>query len=283
MPMGELVRYDGNVSEWMPGAGGVQPSAGGGDPQQVIQAILAKYPPGSAGLQQAMPEIQAAFPGTRFDSSGGPVDEIVIPGYGLVDVLANAETGGPKSWTWQTGGGGGALPAIGAGAGSLGSILNGGGINYASRLGTLEDTPGYKFRFGQGMKALEDSAAAKGTLNTGAFAKDAIEFGQGAASQEFDNEYRRLFGVAGLGQGAAGQIGGYGSSYANNATNLITGAGNAQAAGTVGAGNAWNSALGGVGNAAMTAALYNAFLPQGGSTPGPWGNGFTLPQTGGLP
>lgn len=255
--------------------GGWQPTSGqstGTNPQQTIQAILAKYPPGSAGLQQAMPEIQKAFPGTRFDSSGGPVDEIVIPGYGLVDVLANAETGGNKSWTWQTGGGGGPMGAVGGVAGALGGVL-GGGADYAARLPALEKTPGYQFRFTQGMKALEDSAASKGTLNTGGFAKDAMEYGQGLASTEFDNEYRRLFGLAGLGQGAQGAIGQYGSSYGDNATNLITGAGDARAAGTIGSGNAWQSALGGVGQTAMDAWMYNQMLrPQ---TPLPQGYATT--------
>ena len=93
---------NGGIMGGQPGGLG---TTSGQDPKTAIQAILAKYPPGSAGLQQAMPEIQAAFPGTRFDSSGGPKDEIVIPGYGLVDVVTNAETGGTQGWSWQTSGG----------------------------------------------------------------------------------------------------------------------------------------------------------------------------------
>lgn len=134
--------------------------------------------------------------------------------------------------------------------------------DYGARLPALEKTPGYQFRFDQGRKMIEDSAASKGTLLTGGAAKDLTEFGQGLASTEFDNEYRRLFGLVGFGQGAAGAIGQYGSSYGDNATNLITGAGDARAAGTIGSGNAWQGALGGVGQTAMDAFLYQQMLKK---------------------
>src|SRR5215210_3388837 len=83
-----------------PGPGGTT-TAPTRDPRTAIQQILARYPPSSAGLEQAMPEIQRLFPGTRFDTSGGPRDEIVIPGYGLVDVLTNAEGGDPSKMAWS--------------------------------------------------------------------------------------------------------------------------------------------------------------------------------------
>lgn len=228
------------------------PTGMGGDPQQVIQAILAKYPPGSAALEQAMPEIQAAFPGTTFDNSGGPRDEIIIPGYGGVDVLVNAETGGPMSWSWQHGDPGGGTGA----PGTLGSMM-GGGMDYGARQGALEDTPGYQFRLDQGMKALEGSAASKGLINTGGFAKDALGYAQGLASTEFDNEYRRLFGLTGLGMGAQQTMGQYGSSYGDNSTNLLTGQGDARAGGTIGGANAWTNFGNQAGQTATDMWMYN--------------------------
>ena len=50
--------------------------------------------------------------------------------------------------------------------------------------------PSYQFRLQQGQQALENSNAARG-LNTGATAKGLLDYGQGAASQEYQNIYTR--------------------------------------------------------------------------------------------
>lgn len=51
--------------------------------------------------------------------------------------------------------------------------------------------PGYQFRLGQGQKALEQSAAGRGTLRTGGTLKDILGYGQNFASQEYGNVYNR--------------------------------------------------------------------------------------------
>lgn len=51
--------------------------------------------------------------------------------------------------------------------------------------------PGYQFRLGQGQQSLEQSAAARGVLNTGGTLKDLIGYGQNFASQEYGNVYDR--------------------------------------------------------------------------------------------
>ncbi len=51
--------------------------------------------------------------------------------------------------------------------------------------------PGYQFRVGEGAKNLDRSAAARGVLNTGGTLKDAINYGQNAASQEYQNVWNR--------------------------------------------------------------------------------------------
>lgn len=51
--------------------------------------------------------------------------------------------------------------------------------------------PGYQFRASQGRKALEASAAAKGTLNTGGTLKGIVDYGQALASQEYGNVFNR--------------------------------------------------------------------------------------------
>ena len=62
---------------------------------------------------------------------------------------------------------------------------------------TLEEatnTPGFQFRLGEGLKALQRSAAAKGTLLTGGTLKGLMSFGQDMASQEYGNVYNRKQG-----------------------------------------------------------------------------------------
>jgi len=56
----------------------------------------------------------------------------------------------------------------------------------------LEATPGYQFRLNQGMQALERSAAARGNLLSGNTLAAAQEFGQGLASQEYQNRLNQL-------------------------------------------------------------------------------------------
>ncbi len=56
----------------------------------------------------------------------------------------------------------------------------------------LEATPGYQFRMNQGMQALERTAAAKGNLLSGNTLAAAQEFGQGLASQEYNNRINQL-------------------------------------------------------------------------------------------
>ena len=81
----------------------------------------------------------------------------------------------------------------------------------------LEATPGYQFRMNQGMKAIERTAAAKGNLLSGNTLAAAQEYGQGLASQEYQNHINRLQNTvatqapginqqAGLLQGAGNQI-----------------------------------------------------------------------------
>lgn len=51
--------------------------------------------------------------------------------------------------------------------------------------------PGYRFRVGEGIKALQNSAAGKGILRTGGTLKDITNYGQAAATQEYPNVFGR--------------------------------------------------------------------------------------------
>ena len=54
-----------------------------------------------------------------------------------------------------------------------------------------EQDPGYQFRLSEGRRALEQSAAGRGTLRTGGTLKDILNYGQSAASQEYGNVFDR--------------------------------------------------------------------------------------------
>ena len=63
--------------------------------------------------------------------------------------------------------------------------------------------PGYQFRLQQGQDALERSAAARGTLNTGGTLQGVMDYGQNLASQEYQNAYNRALGEYQMGYGQA--------------------------------------------------------------------------------
>ena len=63
----------------------------------------------------------------------------------------------------------------------------------------LEQTPGYQFRFDQGMKAAQTSLAGRGLRGGGQQLKGLTEYGQGFASQEYDAALNRYMQAAGLG------------------------------------------------------------------------------------
>lgn len=101
-------------------------------------------------------------------------------------------------------------------------------------------SPGYDFQFGEGMRALDNSAASRGMLMSGAQMQAAQKFGQGLASTARGEELNRLAALAGVGQTATGQGVSAGQGYANAASGLTAGLGGAHAAGynQIGAANA---------------------------------------------
>ena len=123
------------------------------------------------------------------------------------EAFANANRTGGTEWSWQT-------------------------------------DPGYQFRLGQGLGAVEASAAARGGLNSGATMRDMLKFGQDYGSAEFGNVFNRLAGVSGAGMGAAQMSGNASMQTAGNVGNALGSIGNAQAAGAIAGGNALNNAFG---------------------------------------
>ena len=96
--------------------------------------------------------------------------------------------------------------------------------------------PGYGFRVKEGLKALQGSAAARGSLMSGNTLRGITDYGQQAASQEYGNAYNRyigeqatrrnaLAGLVGQGQTTAQTIAGQGSAMAGNVGNALIGQG----------------------------------------------------------
>lgn len=114
-------------------------------------------------------------------------------------------------------------------------------------------SPGYQFRFDEGNRAVDRSAAARGLLHSGAAVKAQQRFGQGLASQEFGDWWNRLAGVAGVGMGATGATAGAGANAANNISAAYQQAGNARASSYANIGSAANTGI----NNVLSAYLYN--------------------------
>ena len=118
----------------------------------------------------------------------------------------------------------------------------------------LTQDPGYAFRLAEGQKALERTAAARGGLLSGGAMREAQRYGQGMASQEYQNAYNRaltqyntLASLANIGQTSAGQMSSEAGQYGANIGNLMygagTGAAQTRASGYLGAANTLMSGL----------------------------------------
>jgi hypothetical protein len=121
-------------------------------------------------------------------------------------------------------------------------------------------SPGYQFRRGEGIKAIERSAASRGALKTGAAVKAIQRYGDGLASSEYDNYKNTLAGIAGVGQTATAQTSAAGNAASTNIINAIGNAGNARASSFANTGSAVNNGI----NNVLQAYLFQ----KGGGFPG---------------
>ena len=63
----------------------------------------------------------------------------------------------------------------------------------------LRSVPGYQFAFGEGQRAVQTGAAARGTLLTGGTLKALTRYGTGIADQLYGNTVNRYLSLADLG------------------------------------------------------------------------------------
>lgn len=133
----------------------------------------------------------------------------------------------------------------------------------------LESTPGYKFTQTQGLKAVANSAAARGLGNSGAALKGAANFATGLADNtyktQFDvantnktNAFNRLKSLVDVGENASAQTGVLGEKAAYNSGQAAIGAGNANAAASNATGSAVANFANNVGGYAAYKGLYGS-------------------------
>jgi len=106
-------------------------------------------------------------------------------------------------------------------------------------------SPGFDFRMQEGVNALDRSAASRGRLFSGPQLRGLTEFGQNFATNEFNNEFNRLSGLAGTGQVATQNVGGAGNILSQVGGNQISNAGLNRATGFT---NTSNALTGGIEN-----------------------------------
>jgi len=163
--------------------------------------------------------------------------------------------------------------------------------------GSMAD-PSYAWRLNQGLDAVNASAAAKGGYFSGNTGKALLDYGQGAASQEYQNQFNRwnqmfsnymnqegfnanlynqaftreltknqnqynqFAGIAGMGQNAANTTVGAGNQFATNAANTAMNEGNITATGATNQAKIWSNVLSNASNQFMSAWGQQQMLDQ---------------------
>ena len=128
------------------------------------------------------------------------------------------------------------------------------GVEYEGAPGTFEDryqtalsrfvaSPDYQFRYDEGLRAMDRSAAARGRLLGGGYGRELQRYGQGLASTEFNDYQNRLASLAGVGQTATNTTAALGQNSANNQAAILQQGGAARASGYVGQANAVNEGI----------------------------------------
>lgn len=133
------------------------------------------------------------------------------------------------------------------------SLLGLNGQDAASAaMANFQQSPGYQYQLDQGVRAVQNSAAAQGMLHSGATLKAIQDRGTQLANADFGTYYNRLMGLVQSGQSsAAGQASG----------SLQTGANLAQTAASAGAAQAsiYGNTAQGIGNQLNNYANYSMY------------------------
>lgn len=189
------------------GSNGSNGGSGGGTPLDLSGFGSLSFNPSNVGQFQgpaAFAPGQAFTPGPAFNGvapfqllpaqGGGGAPG--APGTAAGNAVTGYASAGDANPASAEGGVDPGSPADGSTATPTADAATGGASPYtvnsfvAPDLNNTND-PGYQFRLDQGNKALQNSAAAKGTLLTGGTVKAAQDYGQNAASAEYGNVFNR--------------------------------------------------------------------------------------------
>jgi hypothetical protein len=116
----------------------------------------------------------------------------------------------------------------------------------------FQQAPGYQFQLGEGMRAIEQGASARGLRLSSDTLKSGARFATGLADQQYGQHLNRLASLSGAGQTATGQQAALGQNYANAVGQNNRLAGDARASGYI---NQANALTGGFNNLAGIAGL----------------------------
>lgn len=105
-------------------------------------------------------------------------------------------------------------------------------------------SPGYQFRLGEGLRGVENSAAARGLLQSGGTLKGIDRFSQDYAASDYGDQFNRLASIAAGGQQTGSTLGSLGANYANAGSNILGQIGQARASGYAGQNQALQGTLG---------------------------------------
>lgn len=128
--------------------------------------------------------------------------------------------------------------------------------------------PGYQYRFDEGMRAVEGSAAARGGVLNGGTLRALQRTGQGIADQGYNSYLDRFMGLANMGQNSAAQTGQFSNASSDRQGRYALDAGAARAGGYLSAANTATGAISNGlqvygymnGNRAPVSGAYNPFV-----------------------
>jgi hypothetical protein len=126
-------------------------------------------------------------------NAAGVPGKIQLPDGSVVDVIQGAGSGlNKKQWLTGGGGGGGSLGDLGY---SFGSSLAPWTQQFSAPTAEqAQNTPGFQFAMQQGLNAIQNSAAARGTLLTGGTLKGLENYAVGTGLQSYGDIYNRAMG-----------------------------------------------------------------------------------------
>lgn len=133
----------------------------------------------------------------------------------------------------------------------------------ANATSALTQYPGYQFAYGQGLRALNQNAAAGGTYLSGNQLVAAQQYGQGFAQANAWQPYlNSLTGLSSLGENAGASLGNTGAVTGSSVANSQLAAGQAQASGIVGGANALTGGITSSLNSGLSSSLLGYGLQQ---------------------